>query len=469
MLALLAVSALGAPRQQVDETIGDKIDAIVQQAIKARNLPGVSVAVVHEGMVVHAKGYGYANLELGAPATEESVYLIGSVTKPFTSMAIMKLVEEGALSLDDPISKFFDDIPEGWSEVTVTHLLQHTSGIKSYTGIGEMWLNQHNEVTGEHIISMAAEHDLEFEPGKGWAYNNTGYVMLGMIIEKVSETSYEEYIRQHIFDPLGMLSSGYNSWTTLIPNRTSGYSRRRDEVVNADYLSMSWPAGAGALYSSVEDLSRWVIAMDNHEVLSDESYDTLYGTVVNLAELGEESFGPEFRYALGWIISDLGGKKVVSHGGGINGFNSEVMRVPEDKFAVIVLVNFDGGAASIATSIRNLFYPDAAPPAVEPIEDDAPETTAMIKTFLANALKGEVDRTKLTEEFSALLSDEMISRLVEILGGSEVGEMDLLQSMQTPDGMNVRRYAVRIGNERVGLTAAIDSEGKIAGLQVLPL
>lgn len=469
VLALLAVTASAVPVVQEQQQLGEKIDAIVQREMDNRSLPGVSIAVVNDGEIVYARGYGYANLELAAPAMEETVYLIGSVTKPFTSMAIMKLVEEGLVSLDDPITKFFENIPQEWSEVTVLQLLHHTSGIKSYTGIGEMWLNQHNEVTGEHIVSMAAEHELEFEPGEGWNYNNTGYVMLGMIIEKVSETSYEEYLRLHIFEPLGMLSSGYNSWKSVIPNRASGYSRE-DGFVNAQYLSMSWPFSAGALFSSAEDLARWVIAMDNHDILSEESYEALYGNSVNIAELSETSgAGPGVNYGLGWLVSEFGEKTIVSHGGGINGFNSEVMRIPEDRFAVIVLVNTDGGASPIASAIREIFYPSPERPEPEAIDDDNAELTAMLKTFLENALKGEIDRSKLTDEFSASLPDELIPSLVEVLGGSSVGELALLESRQMPDDMLMRRYAVQIGSERVQFTAAINAEGKIAGLQIQPL
>ena len=208
--------------------VRDGVDAIVQQLMQRRHIPGVSVAIVKDGKVVLAKGYGLANVELGVPATADTVYQLASVTKTFTATAIMMLVAEGKLALDDRITDRLPDLPAAWQDVTVRHLLSHTSGIKSYTSVRDFYKSTRKDYARREILDLVAKEPLEFAPGEKWNYCNTGYFLLGMLIEKVTGKQYGEFMDERIFKPLGMTRTRVNDLRAIIPDRrkaTSGTAR----------------------------------------------------------------------------------------------------------------------------------------------------------------------------------------------------------------------------------------------------
>ncbi len=231
--------------------LADGVDEYVQKQLETRHIPGVSVAVVKDGRVVMAKGYGVANVELSVPANENTVYQLASVTKQFTATAIMMLVEAGKLSLDDKVTKVLDGLPAAWSEVTVRHLLNHTSGIKSYTSVPSFFATARKDYQKEEIIKLVADAPLEFAPGEKWNYNNTGFFLLGLIIEKVSGKDYGAFLHERIFQPLGMTSTRVNDLKEIIRNRAPGYAWQNGTLRNGEYLSPTQPYSAGALVSNV--------------------------------------------------------------------------------------------------------------------------------------------------------------------------------------------------------------------------
>jgi D-alanyl-D-alanine carboxypeptidase len=296
--------------------------------------PGAAVVVVKDGRVIFRKGYGMANLELKTPMQPDMVFEIGSITKQFTSTAILMLVEQGKLSLDDDLHKYLPDYPDKGAKISIENLLTHTSGIKSYTDDLKWQGTWRQDLTVQQIIDITKDDPLEFPPGSKWKYDNTGYILLGAIIEKVTGLSYADYVRKNIFEPLGMKHSYYGSNSAVIPGRASGYSRNGGNWVHATYLSMSQPYAAGALMSSVDDLAIWDAAVSAGKLLSKASWDHAF-TPYKLID------GDDTHYGFGWSIEAYDGHSIVRHNGGIFGYVSEVARLPDDHVYVAMLTNSD--------------------------------------------------------------------------------------------------------------------------------
>jgi CubicO group peptidase (beta-lactamase class C family) len=312
-------------------TAGADLDAIASSHYPA-NEPGAAVLVMKDGEVLLRKGYGMADLEQGIPVAPDMVFRIGSVTKQFTAAAILLLEEEGKLSVKDDLRKHLPDYPAGGRVITLEHLLTHTSGIRSYTGMEEFWKEQRRDMSVEELIGVFRDQPLDFEPGSKWSYNNSGYVLLGAIIGKVSGKSYEAFLQERIFEPLGMSRTYYGSASRIIPGRAQGYDFADDAFQNAAYLSMTLPYSAGSLLSTVDDLAKWDRALYGTEVLSRESLDKWW-RAFSLPN------GESTHYGYGWGISSYEGHRVIWHSGGINGFTCNFLRMPDDRLMVAVLTN----------------------------------------------------------------------------------------------------------------------------------
>jgi CubicO group peptidase (beta-lactamase class C family) len=307
-------------------------DSVMNKEFKAAE-PGSSVIVVKKGQVIYKKGFGMADMELNVPVHPDMNFRIGSITKQFTAVCILQLAEQGKLSLKDTIKKFIPDysIKE---PITIEHLLTHTSGIKSYTNIDSFWGNMRKDMAPRAIIAFTEKDTLEFKPGSKWNYNNTGYIILGYIIEKVSGKTYEEYVKQNIFTPLGMNNSFYGSDTRIIKNRTKGYKNNGKEFLNSDYISMTLPYAAGSLLSTVEDLWKWNKALYTYKLLKKEWVDKAITPYVL-------SDGKPTTYGYGLGISTVQGSKSIEHGGGIPGFLTHGLFLPAEDIFVAVFSNCD--------------------------------------------------------------------------------------------------------------------------------
>ena len=310
------------------------IDRIFAEAYPSSG-PGAAVLVVQDGRNVLRKGYGLAEIELGVPISPDLVFRVGSVTKEFTSACILKLAEDGRLALDDPIRKYLPDFPTGGRRVTIEELLTHTSGIHSYTDMPAWRDRMREDWTLAQLEAFFRDAPFDFEPGTKWHYDNSGYVLLGAILEKVTGKPYADVVADMIFRPLGMSATRYGSDSPIIPGRVAGYQKTPAGVVNAPFLSMTQPYAAGALVSTVDDLARWHAALDAGRVLKPETLRRMW-TPARLPD------GTETRYGYGWIVWRWNGHAVVEHGGGINGFQSANMRLPDDRIYVAVLSNCGG-------------------------------------------------------------------------------------------------------------------------------
>ncbi|HJO03367.1 MAG TPA: serine hydrolase domain-containing protein [Acidobacteriota bacterium] len=314
-------------------------DRWANEAVDNGAVAGLSLAVRQGDKLQFAKGYGSADLENGVLAAAETVYRIGSITKQFTAAAIMQLVERGKVALDDEIGEYVD-FPTGGHRVTVHQLLNHTSGIKSYTGLGDVWTRTIPlPVTHEVLFGLLTDIPFDFAPGDEWRYNNTGFYLLGVIVENVTDKSYEEYLQQEVFDPLGLDDTSYCDEKKLIPHRAEGYESEDGELVNDDLIDMTHPFAAGALCSNVIDLLRWQQALERGEVVSAESY-ALMTTPTALNDSTETDYG----YGIG--VDTVEDHRRIAHGGGINGFVTMAARYPDDDLNVIVLTNTPGPTAS---------------------------------------------------------------------------------------------------------------------------
>ena len=334
--AALLAGALATPtaRAQDARTLVRYVDSIANAAIAEKRTAGVSVAVVKNGRTIVAKGYGFADLENDVPATAATVYRIGSVTKQFTSAAIMRLMEQGKLSLDDTLQKFFPNFPAQGNRVTVRHLLNHTSGIRSYTSLGPRWARVIRlDLAPDSMVALFANEPFDFKPGDAYRYNNSGYFLLGMIIEKLSGKTYAQYVKDEFFTPLGLESTIYCDQAPLIKRRAQGYATQPGGgFINAEPLSMTQPYAAGSLCSTVTDLVKWTEALSSGKVVSPASYK-LMTTPVSLND------GKPMAYGFGLGTGLLGGHRQVSHNGGINGFVSELHHYPDDSLITVVLTN----------------------------------------------------------------------------------------------------------------------------------
>jgi len=328
---ILFLFAAALPAQ--DAAMQAKFDQLVQAQFPADG-PGAAVLITRKGDVVYKKAIGKASIELDVPLSTDNVFRIGSVTKQFTSAAILKLSEEGKVNLQSDITTYIPDYPTQGKKITVEQLLNHTSGIKSYTEMVE-WnaMTRRKDFSPRELVDFFKNERMDFEPGTKYKYNNSGYILLGYIIEKVSGKSYAAYLDEQFFKPLGMQHTYYDSSERLIKNRANGYSKEK-EYTNTEFLSTTQPYSAGALLSTVEDLTTWTRALHSGKVIKPETMQKAFKA--NVLPDGTNSY-----YGYGWQIGALMGSHTIEHGGAINGFLSYLIYVKEEDVCVAVLTNCD--------------------------------------------------------------------------------------------------------------------------------
>lgn len=325
--ALAGVLLLAPLSPTATDAIAQEADAYLTKLMELQQFNG-AVLIARGDQLLLKKGYGFANYEWGIKNTPQTKFRIGSLTKQFTAAAILQLQEQGLLSVDDALSEYIPDYPEG-DRITLHHLLTHTSGIFDITSIPGFLESTVNPSPVEETIEWFKHKPMDFEPGSDYKYSNSGYVLLGHIIEKVSGQRFGDYLKTHIFEPLNMHNSGQDLHQTLLEDRASGYSMDEDNrLMNARYIDMSVPIGGGSLYSTVEDLYLWDRALYEGPILNQNSLEAMFTPYLA-------------NYAYGWGVVELFGRKRISHTGGINGFASNIARYVEDDLVIIVLSNFE--------------------------------------------------------------------------------------------------------------------------------
>lgn len=331
VLAVTVLLALGARGACAQESLSEKVDAILSKTFKTGE-PGAALLIKKDGKILMRKGYGTADLELGVPVEPDMSFRLGSITKQFTSVSILMLQERGKLSVTDPIDKYLPDFPTHGQVITIENLLTHTSGIVDYTSLSEWLPLWRKDMTVPEIIALFKDKPLEFAPGEHWKYSNSGYILLGAIIEKAAGGTYENFVQKNIFDPLGMNHSYYGSASRVLPRRIPGYGRDARGFINAPYISMTQPYSAGSLLSSVDDLALWNDAILAGKLIKKESLAPAW-TAYTLKD------GTSAGYGYGWSVSDYEGHRLIEHGGGIMGFSTYGMLFPDDNALVVLLTN----------------------------------------------------------------------------------------------------------------------------------
>jgi CubicO group peptidase (beta-lactamase class C family) len=329
----------------------DQVDDLVKGEMAKHQIPGLALEVVQHGKEVKTAAYGFANLEWNVPATPETIFEIGSVTKQFTAACILLLVEEGKLSLDDKIIKYLKNTPASWSDITVRQLLAHTSGIKNYTGLDGFELSKH--LTQEQFIAKIGEVPLVFPPGEKFSYCNTGYNLLGFIIENVSGEKYLDFLSEKILRPLSMSSTTNREPSRILKLRAAGYEQSKTNgLVNrdVDYTDLF---SAGEIVSTLGDLMKWDAALDSEKILKNSSKEQMWAS----SPLND---GKLTGYGFGWFLNPLNGHKNIGHSGSTSGFSASNQRFPDDGLTIVVLCNSgeDGIATQIAKAVAGIYLAD---------------------------------------------------------------------------------------------------------------
>jgi CubicO group peptidase (beta-lactamase class C family) len=330
---LILGSSLLAGQADRTKQFSDREDGDLAKEVTTHSFRG-AVLVGVDGKIIFEKSYGLADEEWGVRNTPTTKFRIASLTKQFTAACILLLQERNRLKVSDPISRYLHDLPNAWQGITIHQLLTHTSGIPNYTNDLQFARLKRTGASPQEMISLVAGKELEFNPGTKWAYTNTGYILLGMLIEKVSGQSYAEFLKSNIFEPLRMTNSGYDRATDILKERPSGYEINEGRITNADFIDMSVPYAAGGIYSTVEDMYRWNEALaHNGELLSADSLRQMFTPYPEAAYEGQ-------HYGYGVVISQLKfGKLLYYHGGGVDGFSSSIQRYPKEGVCIIVLSN----------------------------------------------------------------------------------------------------------------------------------
>ncbi len=337
--------------------------ARMQELIRARVDDGSfmgTVLVARGDEVLLSEGYGSANLEWNIKNAPSTKFRLGSITKQFTAAAILKLAEQGKLAVDDTVKTHWSGAPAAWDAITIRHLLTHTSGIPNLTSFPDMQTWKLQQSTPLKTIGYFRDKPLDFAPGERMSYSNSGYIVLGYLVERASGQDYAQFLRDSIFEPLGMKDTGYDLHATIVPNRASGYTTTTSGLRNAPYIDMTVPFGAGALYSTTEDLLRWTQGLFGGRVLSAASLEAMTTPLLN-------------NYAFGVSVREASGRKVIEHGGGIEGFNTLLAYYPDSRITVAVLGNVNGQAPTeLAAQLGALVHGDSVRPSSERTQIELP-------------------------------------------------------------------------------------------------
>lgn len=308
-----------------------RMQQFIQSYVTNKTFMG-TVLVSKDGKLLINEGYGFAQVEWNTPNIPEGKFRLGSLTKQFTAAGILLLEEQGKLKVEDPVSKYVSDAPPAWEKITIFDLLTHTSGIPNFTNFPDYGPTESKDTTPQELVARFRDKPLEFPPATKFSYSNSGYILLGYILEKVSGQTYADFLQKNIFTPLGMYDTGVDSNTAILPKRVQGYVPSANGMQHAGYVSMTVPFSAGALYSTTGDLLKWEQGL-------------FRGKVINPASLAKMTTPFKEGYGFGLFIHDENGHKRIDHGGGIEGFNTSLAYYPDDKLVVVVLANLNGNAA----------------------------------------------------------------------------------------------------------------------------
>jgi CubicO group peptidase (beta-lactamase class C family) len=438
----------------------DRVDEFVRAEMSRQRVPGVAVAIVDRGTVVKAQGYGYANVEHQVPVRPETIFQSGSLGKQFTAAAVMALVEDGKLALDDTLGKYFPDAPEAFRPITVRHLLTHTSGIPDYT---EGTLDYRRDYTEDELARLAFGLKLEFAPGARWNYSNTGYLLLGVLAHRASGRFYGDVLRDRVFRPLGMKTARIISEEDIVPHRAAGYRLAGGELKNQEWVSPKLNTTAdGSLYFSVLDLVAWDKGLRARAVLKPESWAAVFQPV-------RLNSGRTYPYGFGWGIEQAAGQTVVGHGGSWQGFRTQLTRFLGNDLTIIVLANLaEAEPERFVDGIAALLDPRLAKPRPAPIADEEPAVTARLRGLLAAARDGRLSPAEFAYVRAGFFPDGAKRYAERLQGLGEPRRVELLERRELGDD-RVYQYEVAYeGGKTFRVQLGIAPDDKLSALSISP-
>lgn len=455
LAGLITLAALTAQAQSVSPALESKVDSIASQVLQSSGVPSASVAVVQHGQVVLSKAYGAARLDPHTPATADMRYGVGSISKQFTASAVLLLQQDGKLKLDDPVGKYIPGLSRG-NEVTIRQILSHTSGYQDFWPQDYLMEPMSHDVTPQEIMNRWAKQPLDFEPGTRWQYSNTGYVLAGMIVEKVSGMPFFRFVQTRLLNPLGMTSAKNFDANSHAADATGYIRYGLGSLRAAPEAGKGWMFGAGMLAMTASDLAKWDISLIKESLLKPGSYREMFKetTLKN---------GAASSYGLGQFSQMSGGHFLVEHNGEVSGFTAENYIFPEDSIAVIVLTNQDAVPASgaIASQIARFLFTT---------EDVlAANRTAQARAIFEGLQKGTVDRSLFTSNANGYFSDAALKDFSESLAplGAPTGFAQTSTSKR--GGMTLRSYRVTFSNGRTLRAWTFETaDGKLEQYQVAP-
>jgi CubicO group peptidase (beta-lactamase class C family) len=450
--------------QPSDRTVAARIDRYIASQMHRYKIPGMSVAVVRNGKVSILKSYGLANVELGVPVKPETIFQSGSIGKQLTAAAIMVLVQEGKISLDDRVNKYLPDTPAAWNDITIRHLLTQTSGLGDYPPEIEL----RRDYTEDQFIDIFKKAPLNFAPGTDWDYSNVGYVTLGIIISKVTGKFYGEFLREKVFKPLGMTTARVISEEDIVPNRAAGYRLVNSQLKNQEWVSPSTNSTAdGSYYVSILDLVNWDLGLEStraNALFTQPTLDQLWQPT----KLSE---GRVKGYGFGWFTMKLHNRRVAFHGGAWQGFKSYIVKFLDDKLTIIFLANsWEANDFRIARGLMSIFYPELA--ADESFGDyrSEPKVTQLVQRALLGLANDNVNKELFTAELQSELFPAKAKQIWEQLRSLSlpvaVIHLSELVEKKVVGDLRVYRYAIVDIGQSMVCTVKLRQDDKIAGIEI---
>ena len=447
-------------QNKITSKIQIQVDSLVNAEMKSQRIPGLSLVVVRDGKIDYVKGYGYSNLEHKVPVKSETIFQAGSVGKQFTAFAVMLLVQDGKMSLDDKLTKYFPDAPAGWDSITVRNLLNHTGGFGDYTDN----FNYRANYTEDSLYQEYKKRPLIFKAGEKQRYSNMGYATLGIIISKAAGKFYGDYLKERVFTPLGMTTARIITEEDIVPNRAAGYRLVNDSIKNQEWVSPSINTTAdGSMYVTALDMAKWEAGLNAGKLLKKEYYDMMWAPT----KLND---GTIEQYGFGWSIDSVNGKRILEHNGSWQGFECTIKRYPEKKIAVVVFANLKRASTyKISTRILHIYQPELSIASLKTIKDTEPAVTKMVNAFINNVMEKKLR----ADQFSTELALELMDSTMQAKGSEyfkskgKFLKSELLSRKELGNDTREYRYRLLFSKEMFALMIQFNKENKIVDLQVL--
>ena len=447
----------------------DEIDRYVRTQMDEQHIPGLSMAVLRHGKALRSQGYGFADLDRKIAVTRDTVFQLQSITKSFTATAVMMLVEDNKLAPDEKITKYLEGTPSAWKDITIRHLLTHTSGIKDF--INEPTVDLRKDLEQQDVIRSLEKLPLNFEPGERYAYSNTGYHLLGMIIEQITGDTWQNFLRAKIFKPLKMKNTDVNSATCDLQNRALGYNWRSNKFERGAYIAPTILGYAGGgILSTVVDLAKWDDALLKDKLISRSSLEQMWTP----ARLNN---GNKIDYGFGWGVDDHLGLPTVGHGGAhMTGFRTYFTRFLKSELTVVVLCNSrQGNPANIAVGIAGFYLPELQLSKLKEREDPVASRRDALKDALAD-LASQKESPRVTSEFLATYKNSgdraqsLATRLKDMKSFTFLTARDISENKIERYGVPVKDlcvYRLTTPSESRYYTFYLTSDGRVASYQSL--